>query len=102
LCHVIQRNPLANAGPIDFGASYLVHLLPANWSPPAPSANIIPKNLALTDAKYGIVHSPAIATQYLMTSMYYSTVTWYQPKVATEYTLLKRYGKSDKVGAYCM
>lgn len=37
-----------------------------------------------------------------MTSTYFSTLSWYQPKVATEYSLLQRYGKSDKVGVYCM
>lgn len=102
LCHVIARDTTATSGPFDFGESYLIHIVASNWSPPATSASIIPANLALSEAKYGIVHSPSVATKYLLTTGYYSTLSWYQPKPASSYGLVQRYGKSEIVAGYCM
>lgn len=102
MCHVVSRDSYANSGPFDFGASYLIHISPSNWSPPASSAAIVPKNLALSDSKYGITHSPSIATNYLLATNFYSIVTWYQPKAASSYSLISRYGKASLVGGYCM
>lgn len=36
-----------------------------------------------------------------MTEGYYASSEWYQPRAATTYTLVQRYGKSDYIGAYC-
>lgn len=102
LCHVISRDSLATAGLFDFGASYLIHVSPTNWAPPASNASIVPKDLALSDSKYGITHSPSVATNYIMAANFYSTVAWYQPKAAASYSLVRRYGKSDVVSGYCM
>jgi len=38
----------------------------------------------------------------MFTLGYYSSVSWYQPKYASSYSLVARYGKDDYVGAYCM
>jgi len=98
----VARDSTSTAGPTDFGESHLIHIVPNNWSPPATSANIVPKNLGLTEAKYGIVHDPAIPTKYLMRTGYYQSVSWYQPKAASSYALIQRYSKSEKAGGYCM
>lgn len=102
LCHVVVRDDSATAGLWDFGKSALVHIVPENWSPPAASAPIVPSNLAITDSQYGVVHDPALATQYAMATGFYATVTWYQPKKAASYPSIRRYSKSELIGAYCM
>jgi len=38
----------------------------------------------------------------MYTETFYSSVSWYQPKYASSYSLVARYGKDDYVGAYCM
>lgn len=38
----------------------------------------------------------------MYTLNFYSSVSWYQPKYASSYNLVARYGKSDYVGAYCI
>jgi len=58
--------------------------------------------LALTDAKYGIVKAPSAATDYLFQSGFYASATWYQPKYASSYTTVARYGKDNWVGAFCV
>jgi hypothetical protein len=57
--------------------------------------------LALTDAKYGIVTAPA-ATSYLYTGGYYASAAWYQPKYASSYADIARFGKDRYTGSYCM
>ena len=102
LCHVVVRDDAATAGLTDFGQSALVHIMPGNWSPPATSANIVPANLAITSAAYGVVHEPAIPIQYLLSYGFYSTLSWYQPKKAAYYSSIRRYSKSESIAAYCM
>ena len=65
------------------------------------SAYVVPVTYALTATKYGIVHSPTVATDYLYTQGYYSSTSWYQPFYASSYTTIARYGKVDYVGSYC-
>lgn len=43
----------------DLGSVVLSHVPAATWQPPAASGSFSPTGSALTDAKYGIVHSPA-------------------------------------------
>lgn len=57
--------------------------------------------MALTDAKYGIVNTPA-ATQYIYTGGYYASSAWYQPKYASSYADIARFGKDRYTGSYCM
>jgi len=58
--------------------------------------------MALSDPKYGLAFEPSVAVAYLMNEGYYASATWYQPKLASSYTTIARYGKDDFVGAYCM
>lgn len=102
VCHAVMADSGTAKGPQDFGASYLMHVPANTWSPPAKTAAVTPSGQAITDAKYAIVHTPSTATAYLMTQGYYASVVWYQPKYASSYTLVARYGKDDYVGAYCM
>lgn len=101
MCVAAQQSSTAAAGPFDFGGVYLAHVASSVWSPPAMSAAVAPSSTALADAKYGISTSPA-ATAYIYTEGYYASAAWYQPKYASSYTLVARYGKNDYVGAYCM
>lgn len=57
--------------------------------------------MALTDAKYGIVNTPSSAT-YTYTGGYYASSAWYQPKYASSYADIARFGKDRYTGAYCM
>ena len=57
--------------------------------------------MAVTDSQYGIVATPA-ATNYVYTGGFYASVAWYQPKFATTYADIARYGKADYIGAYCI
>lgn len=79
-----------------------MHVPQATWKPPAMSASVTPTGTVLTGDKYGIVYSPTGATSRLFTSTYYASVTWYQPKYASTYSDIARFGKDDYVGAYCM
>lgn len=63
--------------------------------------SVTPASLALTDAKYGIVATPA-AIQYTYTGGYYASTAWYQPKYASSYADIARFGKDRYTGAYCM
>jgi hypothetical protein len=38
----------------------------------------------------------------MFTEGYYASVTWYQPKYASSYSGIARYGKDDYIGAYCI
>merc|ERR1711881_718229 len=57
---------------------------------------------ALTGTKYAITYSPSAITANIFTAGFYASATWYQPKYASSYTDVARYGKDDYVGAYCM
>merc|ERR1712228_968733 len=72
------------------------------WAAPSNSASVTPSSLALTDTKYSIVYDPNAAVANIYYAGHYSKVTWYQPKLAASYTLTRRYGKSNYVGAYCV
>jgi len=84
----------------DFEDSYLIHVPTTTWSPPAISGNVSPTSLALSDAKYAITTSPA-TTKYIFTGGFYTSVTWYQPKYASTYSDIERYGKDDHIDSYC-
>lgn len=58
----------------DFAGSFLLHVPAATWTPPAMTGSITPTTLALTNAKYGIVSTPAAATPYIFTGGYYTSV----------------------------
>lgn len=85
----------------DLGGVYLVHIPQSTWLPPAASSAVSPASLALTDAKYAVAAAPAAST-YVFTGGYYASASWYQPKFASTYADIARYGKEDYVGAYCM
>lgn len=78
-----------------------MHIPTSSWAPPAATGSVTPSGLALSDTKYDLVYEPAAAVAYLLTAGYYASATWYQPKAASEYTALARYGKDDFVGVYC-
>lgn len=101
VCHAVVSSSATGAGPFDFGASSLMHVPSATWAPPAASGSVSPVSQALSDAKYAIVHEPAAAVAHLMNEGYYASATWYQPKLASSYTTIARYGKGDFVAAYC-
>lgn len=65
------------------------------------SASVTTSSGALTDAKYGIVFSPAAATARIYNDGFFATATWYQPKLASSYTDIARFGKDAYTGAYC-
>jgi len=58
----------------DFAGSFLLHVPAATWTPLAMTGSITPTTLALTNAKYGIVSTPAAATPYIFTGGYYTSV----------------------------
>jgi hypothetical protein len=74
----------------------------SNWQPPAAKASLTPSSSELTGGKYAIVYNPTGAQSRMYTQGFYSSVTWYQPKYASSYSLVARYGKDDYVGVYCM
>jgi len=98
----VIRDINTGAGPQDFGQSYLIHIPVDTWSPPTATAAFDPKALELKLTKYAISYDPTSSTKYLMTEGYYATAQWYQPKFASSYSLIARYGKDDWVGSYCM
>lgn len=102
VCFVAGVNSATGSGPRDFGAGYLLEVAPASWKPPALSASVTVSTGALTAGKYGIVRAPSAATANMFTLGYYASAEWYQPKYASSYTGIARYGKDDYVGAYCM
>jgi hypothetical protein len=58
--------------------------------------------LALTDSKYGRLVTPSAAADYLIDGTYYATASWYQPKFAANYSLIRRYGNGDRIGGFCL
>jgi len=102
MCFAAQQSAATGAGPIDFGAGYLMNVASATWQPPSKKASLTPSSSELTGGKYLIAYTPSAATARMYTSGFYASVTWYQPKYASSYSLVARYGKDDFVGAYCM
>lgn len=102
VCHVVARTTTAGAGVQDYGKSYLIHVPKDTWQPPAQTASVNPLTLAISDSKYAISYDPTASTKYLMTEGYYASAQWYQPKFASSYSLIARYGSDDWVGAFCM
>jgi len=86
----------------DLASVVLSHVPAATWQPPAATGAVTPTGNALTDTKYGIVHAPASATAYVYTGGFYASSAWYQPKYASSYADVARFGKDRYTGAYCM
>lgn len=102
VCFAAQAGTATGAGPTDFGTGYLMHVASSTWQPPAGKASVQPSSAALSGGKYDIVAAPSTATARMYTEGYYASVQWYQPKYASSYSGIARYGKADYVGAYCM
>lgn len=102
VCFAAGVSSATGAGPRDFGAGYLMEVTSSTWKPPAASASLTPSSGELSGTKYGIVKLPAAAVATMFTQGYYASVEWYQPKYASTYTGIARYGKDDFAGAYCM
>jgi len=86
----------------DLASVVLSHVPAATWQPPAKSGAVNPTSTALSDTKYGIVVAPATATTYVYTGGFYASAAWYQPKYASSYVDIARFGKDRYAGAYCM
>jgi len=99
ICHVAAQ---AATSPYNVADQYLMHIPNTTWSPPRYSAAIAPSTFELTGEKYGITYTPSTATDDIYYSGHFITVAWYQPKYASFYTLVARYGASYNVGAFCM
>jgi hypothetical protein len=102
MCFAAQQDTTTAAGPTDFGAGYLMNVASSVWQPPANKASLQPSSAALSGGKYAITYAPSAITANIFTSGFYASVTWYQPKYASSYTDVARYGKDDYIGAYCM
>lgn len=102
MCFAAQQDTTTNAGPTDFGSGYLMNVASATWQPPANKASLTPSSSELTGGKYSISYTPSAATARMYTQTFFASVTWYQPKYASSYSLVARYGKDDYVGAYCL
>jgi len=102
VCFVASVNSATGSGPRDFGAGYLLEVGSSAWKPPAKSAAVTLTTGELSGGKYGITKEPSAATADMFTQGYYASAEWYQPKYASSYTGIARYGKDDFVGAYCM
>jgi len=99
ICHVAVQ---AADNVYGVASQYLMHVPSGTWAPPASSGSVSPSSLALTDAKYSVTYDPTSAIADIYYAGHYTSVWWYQPKYASSYTLVARYGKSNFVGAYCM
>lgn len=102
MCFAAKQDTGTGAGPTDFGAGFLMNVASATWQPPANKASLTPSSAELTGGKYSIVYTPSAAQARMYTEGFHASVTWYQPKYASSYSLVARYGKNDYVGAYCM
>jgi len=102
ICHLAQVSQTTADGPTDFGASTLQHVMPTDWQPPQLTANVSPSTGVLSGGKYSLTISPSSATARIFTSDYYTTAEWYQPKYASSYSGIARYGKDDYVGVFCV
>lgn len=99
VCHVASQAADNIYGLADH---YLLHIPNTTWAPPMFSASVTPTAFALTDLKYGISYVPSISVDNIFYDGHYVEVSYYQPKYASHYTLLSRYGKAGYVGAFCM
>jgi len=86
----------------DLASVSLAHVPAATWQPPARSGSVTPTGQIISDAKYGIVYAPTAATSYIYTGGFYASAAWYQPKYASSYVDIARFGKDRYTGAYCM
>lgn len=102
VCFAAGVNTATGSGPRDFGAGYLMEVTSSTWKPPAKDASLTPSSGELSGTKYGITKVPTAATAGMFTQGYYASAEWYQPKYASTYTGIARYGKDDYAGAYCM
>lgn len=102
VCFAAGVDSATGAGPRDFGAGYLMEVTSSTWKPPARSASLTPSSGELSGTKYGIVKVPSASVATMFTQGYYASAEWYQPKYASTYTGIARYGKDDYAGAYCM
>lgn len=102
VCFVAGVNTATGSGPRDFGAGYVLEVGTAAWKPPSKSAAVTLTTGVLSGGKYGITKEPSAATARMFTQGYYASAEWYQPKYASSYTGIARYGKDDFVGAYCI
>lgn len=101
VCHIAATSTATGAGPTDLLASTLQHIPNTTWAPPAMSASVTTSTGALTLTKYGITFSPTGAAARTYNNGYFVTATWYQPKLASSYSDIARFGKDAYVGAYC-
>lgn len=102
VCHSASVSSGAGAGPSDFNENSLMHLTTTNWQPPAMSAAVTPTSSQISGGKYELTFTPTAATVGLYTEGFYASAKWYQPKYASSYDGIARYGKDDYVGVYCM
>ena len=102
VCFAAGVNTATGSGPRDFGQGYLMEVTSSTWKPPAKEASLTPSSGELSGTKYGISKSPSAAAAGMFTQGYYASAEWYQPKYASTYTGIARYGKDDYAGAYCM
>jgi len=102
VCFAATQSTSVGAGPTDFGSGTLMHVGTDTWAPPATTGSITPSGSALTGTKYAITYAPSAVTTKVFNQGYYASVQWYQPKYASTYTDIARYGKDDYYGSYCM
>lgn len=102
ICVAASQSTTAGHGPTDFGSVLMQHVPSATWAAPANKASLTHSASELTGGKYSITYSPSAITQKVYTASYYASATWYQPKHATSYTDIARFGKDDYAGSYCM
>jgi len=102
VCHVVRSSIADGGGPSDYGGAYVMHVPPSSWAPPAMSAMVNPSSLSLTHAKFAITYEPLTEVAYALSEGYYASATWYQPKKASSYADVGRFGKGDWVTAYCI
>lgn len=102
VCFVAGVDTSTNAGPRDYAGGYLLEVANTLWKPPAKSAAVTTSSGELTGGKYGLSKDPSAAVARMYTQGYYASAEWYQPKYASSYSGIARYGKDDFVGAYCM
>lgn len=57
---------------------------------------------AVSGGKYDLTMDPSAAVARIYTDGYFASAKWYQPKYASSYTGIARYGKDDYVGVYCV
>jgi len=102
LCFAAMQSTASGAGPMDFGAGYLMHVPQATWAPPARTASVTPSGMVLSGDKYGLSYTPSSTQSRIFTQGFYASVQWYQPKYASTYADIARFGKDDYFGSYCM